>query len=147
MTGRFPGGFMQTELNKVVAALQEFYAQEAFLFEHDLGERVLRLPHGTIVSTDDHLAKSVYPDIVVHQRDIPNNLLAVEVRKAGNHQPPEHDRHKLSALTDPHLGFAYWIGVWLVLGWKSVVSDVYVAGVIDHQLSAWLAGRLREAGL
>ena len=32
MTGRFPGGFMQTELNKVVAALQEFYAQEAFLF-------------------------------------------------------------------------------------------------------------------
>ena len=84
---------MQTELNKLVAALQEFYAQESFLFEHDLGERtlthrlavhlekqftgwqvdcdydrlgerVLRLPHGTIVSTDDHLAKSVYPDIV-----------------------------------------------------------------------------------
>jgi hypothetical protein len=167
---------MQTELNKVVAALQEFYAQEAFLFERDLGERtlthrlavhlekqftgwqvdcdydrlgerVLRLPHGTIVSTDDHLAKSVYPDIVVHQRDIPNYLLAVEVRKAGNHQPPEHDRHKLSALTDPHLWFAYWIGVWLVLGRKSVVSDVYVGGVIDQQLSAWLAGRLREAGL
>ena len=34
-----------------------------------LGERTLRLPHGTIVSTDDHLGKSVYPDIVVHQRD------------------------------------------------------------------------------
>jgi hypothetical protein len=83
----------------------------------------------------------------VHQREIPNNLLAVEVRKAGNHQPPEHDRHKLRALTDPHLWFAYWIGVWLVLGRKSVVSDVYVGGVIDQQLSAWLAGRLREVGL
>ena len=30
---------MQTELNKVVAALQEFYAREAYLLEQDLGER------------------------------------------------------------------------------------------------------------
>ena len=167
---------MQTELNKVVTALREFYARETWLLEHDLGERTLthrlavhleqqfpgwqvdcdydrlgertlRLPHGTIVSTDDHLAKSIYPDIVVHQREIPNNLLAIEVRKAANHQPPDHDRHKLRALTDPHLWFAYWIGVYLVLGKKSVVCDVYVGGVIDGPLSAWLAGRLKDAGL
>ena len=167
---------MQTELNKVVTALQEFYAREAFLFEKDLGERTLthrlavhlenqfsgwsvdcdynrlgertlRLPHGTIISTDDHLAKSVYPDIVVHQREIPNNLIAIEVRKTSNHQPPEHDRHKLRALTDPHLWFAYWIGVYLVLGQKSVVSDVYVAGGIDQSLSDWLVERLRAGGL
>ena len=167
---------MQTNLNKVVAALAEFYAQETFLFAKDLGERtlthrlavhlekqfpgwqvdcdydrlgerVLRLPHGTIVSTDDHLAKSVYPDIVVHQREIPNNLLAIEVRKASNHQPPEHDRHKLQALTDPHLWFAYGIGIYLVLGKSSVVSDVYIGGVIDQVASNWLSGRLKEAGL
>ena len=167
---------MQAELNKVVSALAEFYARETFLLEHDLGERtlthrlavhlekqfsgwqvdcdydrlgerILRLPHGTIVSTDDHLAKSVYPDIVVHQREIPNNLLAVEVRKTSNHQPPEHDRHKLRALTDPHLWFAYGIGVYLVLGKKSVVSDVYVGGLIDEPLSGWFAGRLKDAGL
>ena len=167
---------MQTELNKVVAALGEFYARETFLLEHDLGERTLthrlavhleqqfpgwevdcdfdrlgertlRLPHGTIVSTDDHLGKSIYPDIVVHQREIPNNLLAIEVRKAANHQPPEHDRNKLCALTDPHLWFAYWIGVYLVLGKKSVVCDVYVASALDKPLSAWLAGRLRDEGL
>jgi len=167
---------MQAELNKVVAALAEFYARETYLLEHDLGERALthrlavclekqfsgwqvdcdydrlgartlRLPHGTIVSTDDHLAKSIYPDIVVHQREIPNNLLAIEVRKASNHQPPEHDRHKLRALTDPHLWFAYWIGVFLVLGRKGVVSDVYVGGVIDAPLAKWLSERLREAGL
>jgi len=167
---------MQTDLNKVVAALREFYAHETFLFEKDLGERTLthrlavylekqfagwqvdcdydrlgertlRLPHGTIVSTDDHLGKSVFPDIVVHQREIPNNLLAVEVRKAGNHQPPEHDQHKLRALTDPHLWFAYGIGVYLVLGKSSVVSDVYIGGVIDRAASAWLARRLQEAGL
>lgn len=167
---------MQTELNKVVTALREFYAHETWLLEHDLGERTLthrlavhleqqfpgwqvdcnydrlgertlRLPRGSIVSTDDHLAKSIYPDIVVHQREIPNNLLAIEVRKAANHQPDEHDRHKLRALTDPHLWFAYRIGAFLVLGKKSVVCDVYVAGVIDKPLSAWLAGRLRDQGL
>ena len=170
------GGSMQTELNEVVTALQEFYAQETHLLEKDLGERTLthrlavhvekqfpgwqvdcdynrlgertlRLPHGTIVSTDDALGKSVYPDIVVHQREIPNNLLAIEVRKTANHQPPEHDQHKLRALTDPHLWFAYWIGVYLVLGKNSVVSDVYVGGLIDKVLSGWLSQRLKDAGL
>src|ERR1700757_776801 len=135
---------MQTELNKLVAALQEFYAQEAFLLERDLGERTLthrlavymekhypgwrvdcdynrlgertlRLPKGTIVSTDDALGKSIYPDIVVHRRAVPDNLLAIEVRKAANHQPVDHDRHKLKALTDPHLWFAYAIGVLVTL--------------------------------
>ena len=166
---------MQTELNKLVTALAEFYAREGFLFARDLGEstmthrlavhiehqfpgwqvdcdydrlgeRTLLLPHGPIVSTDDHLGKSIYPDIVVHQREIPNNLLAVEVRKAANHQPPEHDRHKLRALTDPCLWFAYWIGVYLVLGKSSVVSEVYVGGAIDPPSTDWLARRLREAG-
>jgi hypothetical protein len=168
---------MQTELNKVVAALHEFYAREAFLLERDVGERALthrlavhleklfsgweidceydrlgdrtlRLPHGSIVSTDDHLAKSIYPDIVVHQRAIPNNLLAVEVRKSANHQPIEHDRHKLKALTDPHLWFAYWIGVLLTLGKTRVtMSEVYTSGVFDQARSVWFAGRLKDAGL
>ena len=168
---------MQTELNKVVTALAEFYARETFLLDQDLGERTLthrlavhcekqfsgwevdcdfnrlgertlRLPHGTIVSTDDHLGKSVYPDIVVHQREIPNNLVTLEVRKAGNHQPLEHDQHKLRALTDPHLWFAYWIGVFVTLGKKQVTAaEVYTSGARDEALSNWFAGQLKEAGL
>ena len=168
---------MQTELNKVVTALSEFYARETFLLDKDLGERTLahrlavccerqftgwdvdcdfnrlgertlRLPHGSVVSTDDHFGKSVYPDIVVHQREIPNNLLAIEVRKAGNHQPLEHDQHKLRALTDPHLWFAYWIGVHLALGKQQVtMSEVYTGGVLDQVLSGWFAERLKESGL
>ena len=168
---------MQAELDKVVAAIAGLYASEAFLFEHDLGERTLthrlavhlerqfpdfdvdcdydrlgertlQLPRGAIVSTDDHLGKSVYPDIVVHQRQIPNTLLAVEVRKAGNHQPVEHDRHKLRALTDPHIWFAYWIGALVTLGKTNVTSsEVYVAGKQDEELSRFLARRLQEAGL
>jgi hypothetical protein len=168
---------MQTELNKLIAALQEFYARETYILERDLGERTLthrlavlvelhfpgwevdceydrlgertmRLPHGTVASTDDHLGKSVYPDIVVHQRDIPNNLLAVELRKAVNHQPVEHDQHKLKGLTDPHLWFAYAIGVLLTLAKKNVTSsEVYVGGRLDQQLSLWFAERLKETGL
>jgi hypothetical protein len=168
---------MHAELDNVVAALKEFYAREAFLFEHDLGERALthrlavqlerqfpdfevdcdfdrlgprtlQLPHGSIVSTDDHLGKSIYPDIVVHQRTVPNNLLAIEVRKASNHQPIEHDRHKLRALTDAHIWFAYWIGAMVTLGRAGVTaSEVYVAGNLDEALSRHLAERLKEAGI
>jgi hypothetical protein len=171
------GGVVHAELNKIVAALQEFYAHESHLFERDLGERALahrlavqierqfpgwdvdcdynrlgertlRLPKGTIVSTDDALGKSVYPDIVVHQRAVPKNLLAVEVRKAANHQPVDHDRHKLKALTDPHLWFAYRIGVLLTLAGTHIIDpEVYVGGAIDCSLTAWLAERLKEAGL
>src|SRR6266705_4785921 len=166
-------GEMQAELNKVVGALKEFSARETHLFERDLGERTLthrlavqvekqfpgwevdcdynrlgertlRLPKGTIVSTDDEIGKSIYPDIVVHQREIPNNLLAIEVRKASNHQPPEHDQHKLRGLTDPHLWFAYRIGVFLTLGKKQVTSsEVYVGGIIDAGLSGFFALQLK----
>ena len=168
---------MQTELNKVVAALQDFYARESFLFEKDLGERALthrlavhlekqfagwevdcdynrlgertlRLPRGTIVSTDDSLGKSIFPDIVVHRRDPPDSLMAVEVRKASNHQPIGHDQRKLEALTDPHLWFAYWSGVLLTLGRRNVVaSEVYIGGKFDRPLSDGFAGLLKDAGL
>jgi hypothetical protein len=168
---------MQTELNKLVIALKEFYGHETYILEKDLGERalthrlavhverqfpgwevdceynrlgerMLRLPKGTIVSTDDALGKSVFPDILVHQRDIPNNLLAIEVRKASNHQPSEHDQHKLEALTDPHLWFAYWIGVLLTLAKNNVaICEVYVGGKVEPGLTIWLAGRLKDKGL
>ena len=168
---------MQTDLNKVVDALAESYARETDLLEKDpgertlthrlavhlekqfkgwevdcdynrLGERTLRLPRATMVSTDDEFGKSVYPDIVVHQREIPNNLLAIEVRKANNRQLLDHDEHKLRALTDPHLWFAYRIGILLTLAKKAVTSsEVYVGGMLDRPLSGWLSGRLKDAGL
>ncbi len=116
--------------------------------EYDrLGDRTLRLPRGTIVSTDDHLGKSIYPDIVVHQRAIPNNLLAVEVRKSTNHQPLEHDQHKLRALTDPHVWFAYWIGVLLTLGKTQVdVGSLYQRRARTRLCPAWFAGAAEGCG-
>jgi hypothetical protein len=168
---------MQVALDKVVAALQDFYTRETHVLERDLGEltlthrlavslerqfpewdvdcdynrlgeRTWRLPKASIVSTDDELGKSIYPDIVVHHRAVPENLLAIEVRKASNYQSLEHDRHKLRGLTDPHLWFAYRIGLCLTLGKKSVTwSEVYVGGLADARLSNWLSGRLKRRGL
>jgi hypothetical protein len=168
---------MQAQLDRIVNAIREFYQHETFLLEKDLGERtlthrlavhierqfdgwevdcdynrlgerLLKLPHGSIISTDDGLGKSIFPDIAVHRRAVPENLLAVEARKEINHQPIEHDHHKLRGLTDPHLWFAYRLGVLLILGKKQVTaSDVYLGGVIDPTLSNWFAGRLRDIGL
>ena len=43
---------MQAELDKVVAALGEFYARETWLFDHDLGERTLT--HRLAVHLEKH---------------------------------------------------------------------------------------------
>lgn len=167
---------MQTELTKLIVALTDLYAADAFLFDKDageqalthrlavhlerqfpgwavdcnydrLGERTLHLPHGAIVSTDDHLARSIYPDIVVHQREVPNNLLAVELRKVLNHTSLEHDRKKLITLTDPDIWFAWWIGVLLVLDrHKVTLAEVYVGGRLDDALSRWFTAQLAECG-
>ena len=167
---------MQAELSKVIAALDEFYAREEFLFEKDLGERalthrfavylerqfpelatdchydrlgerVLKLPRGSIVASDDHLCRSIYPDIAVHRREIPDNLLAIEIRKATNHTSLDHDQHKLRALTDSRSWFAYGIGVMLVLGKDGVtVSEIYSGGALEPKQTAWFSERLSEAG-
>jgi hypothetical protein len=168
---------VEAELEKLVRALGEFYARETHLLGKDLGERVLthrlavhiehqfsgwdvdcdynrlgerrlKLPKGSIVSTDDDSGKSVFPDIVVHHRSVPENLLAIEARKAVNHQPVEHDRHKLRAMTDPHLWHAFRAGVLLILAKKNVAaSEVYIGGVADAELSDWFSRRLQEARL
>ena len=63
-------------------------------------------------------------------------------------EPVEHDRQKLRALTDPHIWFAYWIGVLLTLGKNNVASaEIYASGKHDPEMSGVLAGLLKEAGI
>ena len=56
-------------------------------------------------------ASQIYPDIVVHRREVPENLLAVKVRKAANHQPMEHDQRKLRGAHRPAFVVRLRIGV------------------------------------
>jgi hypothetical protein len=48
-------------------------------------------------SADDTEAKTVYPDIIIHQRNEEDNLLVVEVKKSNNTDSGDYDIRKLEA--------------------------------------------------
>jgi hypothetical protein len=50
------------------------------------------------VMTDDTNATTVFPDIIIHKRNEPNNLVVIEAKKAG--RDDSDDRMKLEAYKD-----------------------------------------------
>ncbi len=55
------------------------------------------------VLSDDLESRTVYPDIIVHKRRRPENLLVIEVKKSkpsGNLETDEHDEKKLMRFTE-----------------------------------------------
>lgn len=48
----------------------------------------------------DTAARTVYPDIIVHKRGEPKNLLVIEVKKSSNAGCGERDRRKLEAFQE-----------------------------------------------
>lgn len=78
----------------------------------DIKRLCLQLPHTT---ADDTNAVTVYPDIIVHRRGTGENLMVVEVKKAGcgDHT---FDHRKLEAFTRPEpYGLGYRWGAHIVL--------------------------------
>lgn len=73
----------------------------------------LRVDFG-ILNPADTVARTVYPDIVVHRRGTADNLLVVEFKKAGN-DDTTNDRLKLEVFTSDE-GYAYVCGLMLALG-------------------------------
>jgi len=78
-------------------------------------------PRETIVAPTMKSENSIYPDIVVHQREYSQYLLAIEVRKASNSSAAGHDQHKLRALTIRICGSPTRIGV-LFAPWQEEAS-------------------------
>ena len=68
--------------------------------------------------TDDIDAKTVYPDIIVHERGVQTkNLLVIEAKRRGPLLSERHkDYLKLCAFTDPRSFFKYRWGVHLHFG-------------------------------
>ena len=58
------------------------------------------------VCPDDIHARTVYPDIIIHHRGIPDNLLAIEVKKRTNPDGLDIDRAKLAGFKE-ELGYKY----------------------------------------
>ena len=74
-------------------------------------EDIKRLKFGKI--TDK---KEIYPDIIVHQRKIKNNLIAIEMKKTTSKNTDKiKDIEKLEALTDRKNDYHYTLGIYFEL--------------------------------
>jgi hypothetical protein len=79
-----------------------------------------------ILQPDDLDAKTVYPDIIIHQRGHDNdNLVVIEVKTNRSHENTSKDEEKLKAFTRPE--YNYRIGLSLVfdLGMKKIADVKY----------------------
>ena len=60
--------------------------------------------------------KEIYPDIIVHQRKIKNNLIAIEMKKTTSRNTDKiKDIEKLEALTDRKNDYCYVLGIYFEL--------------------------------
>ncbi|MBP2045304.1 hypothetical protein [Methanobacterium aggregans] len=71
------------------------------------------------IKPDDEDAKTVFPDIIIHQRDSSkNNLLVLEIKKSSNSDTGKCDREKIkNFINDP--GLHYELGVFINFGVKN----------------------------
>lgn len=63
------------------------------------------------IAWGDTKAKTVYPDIIVHKRGKPDNLLVIEMKKFSSGEAADFDRDKLRAYTN--LGYNYTLGAFI----------------------------------
>lgn len=69
----------------------------------------------TAVSSDDLDAQTVFPDIIVHRRGTPDNLLVIEAKKSNNRVGNLQDREKLEAFMASGMGgLSYRFGALVV---------------------------------
>jgi hypothetical protein len=54
------------------------------------------------ICPDDTYARTVYPDIIIHHRGTPDNLVAIEVKKRTNPDGLDIDRDKLAGYREEH---------------------------------------------
>jgi hypothetical protein len=81
-----------------------------------MGEKIKRIkpPDDKVdIKWDDTEAKTVFPDIVVHERgNDKNNLLVIEIKKSGNNSVRESfDKGKLKAFTKEP--YSYELGLFI----------------------------------
>src|SRR5919106_779729 len=120
----------------VSAAVAELFAHDAALFQVDANERSIthrlalhmtpRFPKwhvdceynrdgfdpkmlhgpGAVEDVNETNGSRVYPDIIVHRRGKPENLLVIEVKKSTSNRTDDTDLAKLKALRQ-QLGYQY----------------------------------------
>lgn len=75
------------------------------------GEDIKRLKFGKNAKR-----KKIYPDIIIHQVKIKDNLIAIEMKKTTSSSVDKRkDIEKLKALTDEKNGYCYVLGIYFEL--------------------------------
>jgi hypothetical protein len=79
-------------------------------------------------------AKTIFPDIIVHERNTDkNNLLVIEVKKSSNAESRQFDKDKLTALTKDD--YRYRFGLLLEISMNKTVDvlEWYADGRVLHE--------------
>lgn len=78
--------------------------------------KYLKYGPSAFTTEDDTNAKTVFPDIIVHQRGTDENLLVMEVKKSSNGDKGNSDRDKLGAFQKKPFCYAYAAFIRLIVG-------------------------------
>lgn len=111
------------------------------------GQTVKRLPldpDHPLPEVRAELGEPIKPDIVVHHRELKDNLLVVEVKKLGKGHLDKDD-WKLRGMTKPGGQYEYQLGAQVILDCEKSLLDavkVYDGGEPNDELSQAAAARL-----
>jgi hypothetical protein len=98
-------------------------------------DRVKQLPAPEQTQTDAEDGATIFPDIIVHRRKRPENLLVIEVKKTSNRSQAgtARDAAKLGGLTGGgHYKYACGVHLWIDCELQGIArADVYLAGGRD----------------
>lgn len=96
------------------------------------GERTKTLPaYRGEIRTDGPESVSVFPDIIIHKRGHPDNLLVIELKKSTNPESPEHDIAKLRAFTVPEYNYDLGLFVRFDVQARRVGSQRWFKGGVE----------------
>jgi len=123
-------------LQKVYSALEGFFEQDKDLLEtkasersitHKLAEHLQGEFPGWDVDCeynrkekdpkkykDGCTEKLALPDIIVHKRTLPENLLVIEAKKSNSRESEDNDTTKLRAFTAQNGDYSYRLGLFIV---------------------------------
>jgi hypothetical protein len=94
--------------HKLAEYLQLEFAEWNVDCEYNRNHETAKVLHfvGPETRTDDTNARTVFPDVIIHQRGTDNNLLVIEVKKSTNRDRDDQDLAKLQAFRG-ELGYRY----------------------------------------
>lgn len=81
----------------------------------------------------DTEARTVYPDVIIHERGEPNNLLVIEVKKSSSAGSGERDRRKLEAFLEaPEFCYRHAVFIEIPVG-EEHPGDPIIDCIVDSE--------------